>query len=407
VQPDVLALRAFLSRVGRRLTWIAVAWGAAAGLAVAVVAGVAGVPTRDTVAPLVVAGVLLSVIGSVISILVTTTWRRRTAVAVEQRTPESRNLIITAAELATTRDMEGYAPGLVFREASRLVGRLNPSVLFPARRAIVALMAVLGAWLLVVMRPGLPISATLRGVEPRDAAGPPVIDGIDVVVRPPAYTGRPAQTVRDPSRIEALAGSQISLSVRVRAERVVMETLASRDTVLPRRSTFDATIVADADGYIAIEPIGQSGAGPKRLIGLSVQPDAPPRVRIVAPGRDQRFPNGHGTLDIGIEASDDLELASLALRFTRVSGSGERFTFVEGQVPLSIARRDGRTWTARASWVLDSLKLDPGDMVVYKAIASDRRGAGGTSESDSYIAEILAPGGIAAPGFDVDPEQER
>jgi hypothetical protein len=46
-------------------------------------------------------------------------------------------------------------------------------------------------------------------------------------------------------------------------------------------------------------------------------------------------------------------------------------------------------------------------MVVYRAIAADRRPSGGTAESDSYIAEIMAPGGVAAPGFAADFEQER
>jgi hypothetical protein len=46
-------------------------------------------------------------------------------------------------------------------------------------------------------------------------------------------------------------------------------------------------------------------------------------------------------------------------------------------------------------------------MVVYRAVATDHRPGAAPSESDSFIAEVLAPGGNAAAGFDVDPEQER
>jgi hypothetical protein len=46
-------------------------------------------------------------------------------------------------------------------------------------------------------------------------------------------------------------------------------------------------------------------------------------------------------------------------------------------------------------------------MVVYRAVAADQRPGAPPSESDSYIAEVVAPGGVAAAGFALDPEQER
>jgi hypothetical protein len=182
--------------------------------------------------------------------------------------------------------------------------------------------------------------------------------------------------------------------------------LSSHDT-LAGSGTFITKFAADADGYVAIQPMANGQTGARRLIGLTVLPDLPPRVRITTPGRDLRYPDGRFTLGVAIEASDDIGLATLALRFTKVSGSGERFTFVEGQVPITVSRANGRSWTARATWKLDSLALGPGDMVVYRAVAADQRASAGTTESDAYIAEVLAPGGVAAPGFAVDPEQER
>ena len=46
-------------------------------------------------------------------------------------------------------------------------------------------------------------------------------------------------------------------------------------------------------------------------------------------------------------------------------------------------------------------------MVVYRAVAADQRPGATPVESDSYIAELLAPGGDAAAGFALDPDQER
>jgi hypothetical protein len=46
-------------------------------------------------------------------------------------------------------------------------------------------------------------------------------------------------------------------------------------------------------------------------------------------------------------------------------------------------------------------------MVVYRAVATDNRPGGTASESDSYIAELAAPGGVAAAGFSLDPTEQR
>jgi hypothetical protein len=216
-------------------------------------------------------------------------------------------------------------------------------------------------------------------------------------------------TVHDPSRIEALVGSRVRLTVRAQAAGVAMQTLRARDTLVATGSDkFAGEVIVDADGYVALEPRTADGhAGARHLIGITIIPDAPPHVRIKMPGRDLFFRDSHQTIELAVEASDDLRLASLRVRFTKVSGSGERFTFTEGEVPLSIARDDARTWKAHATWQLDGLGLSPGDLVVYRAVAVDYRPGGTPAESDSYIAEILLPGGEAAAGFALDPERER
>src|SRR6185369_17680765 len=81
------------------------------------------------------------------------------------------------------------------------------------------------------------------------------IDGVEVTVTPPAYTGRPAETSHDPTRIEALAGSRVRLVVQSRAPSVSMEMLSAHDTLTQSRpGTFSAELQADADGYVALQP---------------------------------------------------------------------------------------------------------------------------------------------------------
>ncbi len=376
--PDVRAVRTFLARVARRLAWMSAARGAAVGRGAAGAIALLGGPRRDAMGPLVATGIAACLAGLLIYVFTSAGRRRRVALVVEQRAPECRNLIVTASELSE-RAVGGYVPSLVFGQAAQLVARLDPSELFPARNALLAVGAGLALWSLVVARSFLPVPAALGGGATAPASGVPTVDGIDITIEPPTYTGRNAQTVHDPARVEALAGSKITISAHARAAHVAIETLSSRDSLIRKGTAFVGILTADADGYVALQPATAGRAGVRRLVGLTVIPDSPPRVKIVTPGRDQRFPDGRRTLDVEIEADDDIALGALQLRFTKVSGSGERFTFIEGTVPLTIVRRDDQTWTARASWKLDSLKLEPGDMVVYRAIASDRRpGTGGT-----------------------------
>jgi hypothetical protein len=110
---------------------------------------------------------------------------------------------------------------------------------------------------------------------------------------------------------------------------------------------------------------------------------------------------------VTIEADDDLALGTLRLRYTKVSGSGEQFTFTDGEVPLSIARSDARHWKARAALPLPALALTAGDMIVYRAVVSDRRQGAPPVESDAYIGEIAAPGAMATEGFTIDDEYDR
>ena len=403
MRPDAV-IRTFVARVSRRLLWRSAAEGAAAGIALAALLGLAGWPAEGNLPWRGGAAAALIVIG-ILTRLVLTRDGGSAASRIERRVPESRNLVFTAYEL-TRKPEASYVSGLVLGEAARFVDGLDPAALVPARRAIAALAASLALWLFFAT-PAASVMAPAVGIA-RSHSDSPAIDRIDVTIVPPAYAGRPTQRLTDPQRIEALAGSRITLSVRANASRVLLETITARDTLAAQSSqTFRGSLTADADGYVALEPSLNARSGARHLIGLTVIPDARPTVKITAPGHDMRLRDGHQSLALAIEAGDDIGLASLRLRYTKVSGSGERFTFVEGELPIEITRRGAAAWTARADWRLDSLALEAGDMVVYRAIAADHRPGSAPTESDSYIAEVAAPGGQAAPGFAMDPEQDR
>jgi hypothetical protein len=172
--------------------------------------------------------------------------------------------------------------------------------------------------------------------------------------------------------------------------------------------TFTGEMPVEADGHIAIEPAASDGrAGVRRLIGVTATPDAAPRVRVTEPARDLFLPDADRTIDVAIEADDDLALASLTLRFTKVSGSGEQFTFTDGELPLEIVRSGERNWTGRTVLRLDTLGLGPGDVLVYRGVAADRRPGAQPAESDAFVIELTSPGSVAADGFAIDDEMDR
>jgi hypothetical protein len=422
-------LRAFLLRAGRRLAVIAAAEGAAIGLAIAVAIAIGAWAGGWPIVLSIAGGLKLAASGAVLRTRVPRWpkggWRvayaqvyrvrsrgprgpRQVAGLIESRAPGLGNLLVTAAELIDEPErVRPYIGERVCGYATRVASGLDLAALVPVRRALLALGVVGAFWVGTVT---LAAAYPLGGRSSAAGAGENAdVSGVDVLVTPPEYTGIAAQTLRDPARIEALAGSRIRLTVRASATGVSVETLTGRQALASADAkTFTGDVLADADGYVAIEPTAADGrAGVRRLIGLSVTPDRLPRVRLTAPGRDLLVPNANRSLELAVETDDDIALASLRLRYTKVSGSGEQFTFTDGEVPLEITRTNDKTWTATGTWPLGALGLEQGDMVVYRGVATDRRPGAPVAESDTYIVEITAPGAEAMAGFAIDDEKAK
>ena len=409
---DAAVVRALLRAAERRLTISDLATGGAAGFAVAAGFAFVGWPTRASgLSPLVV-GVLLAVLVGVATAVVRRRRGLRAPSAVERGAPASRNLLFTAGELAnapvsdasgTKSPAESYASRQVLANAARFAGAVNLASAVPLSGRIAGVMVAASLWIATVAR------ATGGSLAGPALSVMPVIDAVEFAVESPAYAAKPVRIVRNPDRLEVLAGSRIAIVVRTNGSAVSLLTLdTSRALIESAPGTFAGTFVAVADGFVAFEPRAAQGiVGARRLVGLSIVPDLDPRVSIVAPGRDLALPHGKRTIELAIDASDDIGLVTLKLRYTRVSGSGERFTFIEGEVPLNITRSSVGKWIARARWKLDTLALESGDMVVYKAVAADARPGAPSVESDAFIAEVASPGGVAAEGFSIDPDQKR
>ena len=335
----------------------------------------------------------------------------RSAASVARRIERSdssfKNLIVTAEELlrhpGRSPDWIGHR---VLREAASRLQRADIRAAIPvAPPAVIAL----GALAVTAL---LPIAIRSQQQDRPGVMGRAAVDPfrrpatVEVTLHPPAYTSRPATVFVDPERLEALEGTKLTLSMRSSVVRVRFGDRPLAMTSADGQRTAELTL--SESGYMAIESGGGAAADPVRLVPVTVIADRAPIVRVEWPGRDLLLPNARAPVDISAAADDDIGLESLALKYTKVSGSGEEFEFVEGELPLALTRQSTQSWRARGRIPLAALGLEPGDSLVYRLTARDGRpNLAGSSSSDTFFVEIAGPGLVPLEGFEMPPEQER
>ena len=400
-----------LQRIGRRLfvreTVRAYALGTAAAALVA--------------SPILPRAFRPAVVAAIVVGAAVTAWRLRArrfswqplaaAGLVEGLKPHAANVVITARELIEHPERaRPWVRARVLDDAAEIVDQVDVGAAVPLRRdalllggALVLLAGVLGG---VPQKAGdVAHGAAVRAVDVvrRAASGEPTITA---TITPPAYTGLAPATVRDPDRVSAVQDSRVRFTLhgdgawRIRFGAAALAGERSgQDTILEA--------VLSESGYFVFER-DEERSGRGRLVPVVVTPDRAPSVRIDAPARDLLVPRPDGTVHLSASASDDFGLQTLELRYTKVSGSGEQFEFTEGTLPLQVVRSDPRAWRGTGAFALAQLGLQPGDSVVYRALARDHRpGDAGLASSDTYFIEVAGPGQVALEGFELPPDRER
>ncbi len=407
--PESRVVVDLLARVTRRRLMQSVTTGLAAGLAAGAALVLVVLLNGVSIRIALLMGLAIAMAGGVIAWARTSLTEAVSAAAIESRAPECRNVIVTAAALLKD---PGHTPATVCRvvmhDAASVSRTLHPTTLLPWTRPggrVVVAAAVFAAAFLVKV-PGatdwLPSLAT-------EASSAPVVSRVRMTVTPPAYSGLQAETLTNPERVAALAGSRVELDITGGGARMAVET-AEGTTMVPRSDAdgFTTSLTINADGFIAITPFDDADvAGPRRLIGITSTPDRPPVPRVTLPGKDLFLREATAELAITVEATDDLALRSLQLAYTKVAGVGESFTFTEGQTPLTLTRTSGRQWSGTGTLSLTSLGLEVGDMVVYRAVAADARPGATPVESDAFIVEIVSTSEAMAEGFSIDDTTDK
>lgn len=319
------------------------------------------------------------------------------AVAVERADSSLRNLVVTAEEIARApRDTPSYMRARVLAEAGRRLAAVDPRRAVPLARdggVVLGAIAVLALALVVRVPSG---DRTIAGPADREGVRP-TGDTFTIDIVPPAYAARPTVRLTNPLSVDALAGSQAIIRVPAGTAQIRL----NGANVAASRGVANASLVAS--GYLAID-----AGSIHRLLPLSITPDRAPDVRVTAPAKDLRVASTAVSIPIAAEAADDLALRAFELRYTIVSGSGEQFSFTEGSMPATLTRGSEQAWHLEARLSPAQMKLEPGDALIYRAVASDRRpGDAGTATSDTYFVEIAGPGDVALEGVEMPPDKER
>ena len=379
----------------RRVRLLALAEASAWGLAMAAISPVAG-----------------ALIAAAVAVWRWRTTSRASIVRVLERAhPDSRNLFVTADELARgTLAAKPLPRARVFADAAASAQRLDLRTAFPTARVVrVALLAVL-AWSAVETSPlwrgQLSRAGTgivTRSLSPAGATARTHLQ-MSVAIQPPAYTGLEETRAVDPEQLQAVEGSALVLSIDASAARVSVEH-DGRTHTLARGADgrFADRLQVTKTGYLLV--IAEDG--PRRMMPVVVSPDALPAVRLTAPGRDLVYSGGNPRIAFDAHATDDFGLRALALRYTKVTGSGENFEFQEGEIPLTVKPSGARDWTGSASRSLAELNLKDGDLLVYRAVAADARPGDGSAASDAFFIEISKLGVAAGDAFTLPEEESK
>lgn len=288
----------------------------------------------------------------------------RVALWVEERTPSLRYSLVTIAGGVKSPSLEEQALSVPWWTIAK-------SVLLRSFRAPV--MAVLAVLALSI---GLPLvqrsSAGLASsvFEPSASTAASALDPLAVVhvaVTPPSYSRRPATATDDPTSIEALVGSAITVSGNGSARLVAATADSAVKSVAQRGTRWSVTLnMPPRPAFVRLH----SSAGRDKLIVLAPIVDAAPAVTLLVPAHDTIVRRATGLLTLHAQLRDDIGLRDAAFELVVSSGSGENFTFRTTTIARTmLAGRAESTLDAGIS--LDSLALQPGDILQLRAVARD------------------------------------
>jgi hypothetical protein len=294
----------------------------------------------------------------------------RVALWVEERHPSLQYALVSAVEGAPSEMLERDALRGAWWEVERR--RLVRTLVLPALAFAVAAVLVARVPVLMDAARGV-VRAGTSSVHGRTSVADP-LRTLRASVRTPDYAGGKVSHLDDPTSIDALVASVVTVAGDGDAAAV---TVASDSSV-------QRVVSSDDGGWSVSLPMParptvlrfHSTAGRERLVVLAPIADAGPAVTLLLPARDTVVRAATGVLLLRAQLRDDIGLHDAAFEIIVSSGQEESFTFRSatlGRVMLG-GQSDGML---TANLRLDSLALEPGDVLQLRAVARDGNTATG------------------------------
>jgi hypothetical protein len=376
-------------RAVRMILAIGLALRAAGWGLLAVMTLIIGSALADLAAPLPVATrmtLLAIAIAAGLVTAATLAWRdrhvlslERVALWIEERFPSLEFALATAVETGAPAIASNVAPeswrATAVRRAIRVVRPPFAAVLVAG---VIIFVLPSGA----VARMRTPHRGDALDRPSRSSSAASRLTPLVADITPPAYTGQRTTTVDEPSDVRALVGSTIAVRGRGAGSGIVARRGTDSIAAVTEKDRWSITLRVDARPT-AVRIVDR---GFQRIIAIEPVTDLPPIVSLLTPARDSVLRTPMGRIALSADASDDFDIANAAFEYIVSSGEGENFKFRSGT--LGATQPNARRTTINASLSLESLGLNPGDIVHIRAVARDGNNVSGPGIGSSETRTI-------------------
>lgn len=357
---------------------------------------------------------------------------QRLALLAEERRPELEGYLVTALDAAGSG---AAARVFLSRAAERLAGAGAEGVMAgrvagPARGAATAVVACLvvfalvpgGArelgerWVRLATDPatGVVIGGARIGGEEPGATG--IFRGLRARVEPPAYTGLPAHEYAGSEPIRAVAGSTLRITAEppVAATALTARVLGGGELPVTRsdaRLRVDWPLAAGHRG-LALEARAADDVLARQVLAVTVVPDREPVVELVEPAEDLILATPSGVVPVLARAQDDHGVEDFRLTWILSRGSGESFSFTDGEAAWTAVRREEGALLGEYALDVAAAGLQPGDVIHLRAVARDANTVTGpgTGASVTRLIRVALPDEMDQAstliGFPIEAEQQ-
>jgi hypothetical protein len=393
-------------------------WGGAVALAVFAIAAVADVAFA---LPLSWRAGILPLAGFAAFLAATfVLWRSRQVLSlpdvslwIEERVPSLRYSLVTAVDQGaqSTAALERVVAAHRWDvELARAAARSVIRPLIPLVLAMVTLLLLPSGAISRVIAPATGDSIDRAARGPADLRS--LLTPLTATIRPPAYARGAERVLEEPAVLEALPGGMIVLRGRGDPSRVSAQIGERTVHASGGRDRWQMELSVPRQPL----PLLLTDGRHRRLLTLEPLADDAPRVTLSVPARDTVMRAGRGAMALEAYVRDDYGVDRAAFELIVSSGGGELFRFRTATLGAR-AGAGARQLALRATLPLDSLSLQPGDIVHLRTVAFDANDVTGPgmgisdtrtiriARADEY--DTVSVEGAPPPDIDADAVSQR